>query len=409
VADFYQTGLLATFHRLGKPNLEGLERELNIYSRQRPIALVLPSLYSELDGQALPKIVEELRPVRYLRQIVVSLSQADPQQFRAARKFFDRLPQNPVLVWNTGPRIQALYQKLESGGMRIGADGKGRSCWLAYGYILACGESQVIALHDCDILSYSRELLARLCYPVSNPNIDYEFSKGFYARVADRMYGRVTRLLVTPLLRSLQRIVGPHDFLCYLDSFRYPLAGEFCMQVGIARANRIPGDWGLEIGMLAEVYRNTSVKRICQVDLVDTYEHKHQELSADDPERGLLKMGIDICKILFRTLAARGVELTEGRLKTLRAAYIHIAEDTINRYQGDAWINGLPFDRHAEETAVDAFSRGLRIASDLFYKDPLGAPLIPNWNRVVSALPNFLQELKSAVEEDNAEASAPAR
>jgi glucosyl-3-phosphoglycerate synthase len=293
--------------------------------------------------------------------------------------------------------------------MRIGADGKGRSCWMAYGYILACGESQVIALHDCDILSYSRELLARLCYPVANPNIDYEFSKGFYARVADRMYGRITRLLVSPLLRSLERIVGPHEFLRYLDSFRYPLAGEFCMQVGIARANRIPGDWGLEIGMLAEVYRNASIKRICQVDLADTYEHKHQELSADDPEKGLLKMSIDICKILFRTLAARGVELTQGRLKTLQAAYVHMAEDTINRYQADAWINGLLFDRHAEETAVDAFSRGLRAASDLFYQDPLGVPLIPNWNRVASAFPNFFEELKAAVEADNAEASATLR
>lgn len=403
MADFYQTGLLATFHRLGKPNLEGLERELNIYSRYRPIALVLPCLYSELEGDALPRILEELKPVKYLRQVVVSMSHTDSQQFRKARKFFDQLPQKPRLVWNSGPRIQALYEKLEAGGMRIGADGKGRSCWMAYGYILACAESQVIALHDCDILSYSRELLARLCYPVANPNIDYEFSKGFYARVADRMYGRVTRLLVTPLLRSLERIVGSHDFLRYLDSFRYPLAGEFCMQVGIARANRIPGDWGLEIGMLAEVYRNTSVKRVCQVDLADTYEHKHQTLSAEDPEKGLLKMCVDICKILFRTLAARGVELTQGRLKTLQAAYIHMAEDTINRYQGDAWINGLPFDRHAEETAVDAFSRGLRIASDLFYQDPLGAPLIPNWNRVASAFPYFLEELKAAVEADNAE------
>jgi glucosyl-3-phosphoglycerate synthase len=388
---------------LGKPNLEGLEEELNAYSRTRPIALVLPSLFSELEGAALPKILEELMPIRYLRQVVVSLSRTDDEQFRKARRFFDRLPLKPVLIWNSGPRIQSLYQKLETAGMRIGGDGKGRSCWMAYGYILACGESQVIALHDCDILSYSRELLARLCYPVVNPNLDYEFSKGFYARIADRMYGRVTRLFVTPIIRSLERIVGPHEFLRYLDSFRYPLAGEFCMQVGIARANRIPGDWGLEIGMLAEVYRNTSVKRICQVDLADTYEHKHQDLSGDDPEKGLLKMSIDISKILFRTLAARGVELTQGRLKTLQAAYVHLAEDTINRYQGDAWINGLPFDRHAEETAVDAFSRGLRMASDLFYQDPLGVPLIPSWSRVASAFPGFLQELRSSVEADNLE------
>jgi glucosyl-3-phosphoglycerate synthase len=52
---------------------------------------------------------------------------------------------------------------------------------------------------------------------------------------------------------------------------------------------------------------------------------------------------------------------------------------------------------------VDAFSRGLRMASDLFYQDPLGVPLIPSWSRVASAFPGFLQELRSSVEADNLE------
>lgn len=401
MGDFYQTGLVATFHRLGKSNLDRLEHELSGFARQRPITLVLPSLYSELEGPALPGIVDELQHVKYLDQIVVSLDRASAQQFQYAREFFGRLPQRLKIVWNDGPRIKALYAKLEDAGMRVGGSGKGRSCWLSYGYILARGQSQVIALHDCDIVNYSRELLARLVYPVANPRTDYEFSKGFYARVTDRMYGRATRLLMTPLIRSLQEIVGHIEFLRYLDSFRYPLAGEFCMQADLARANRIPSDWGLEIGVLAEVRRNTSIKRVCQVNIAETYEHKHQELSPEDPERGLLKMCVDISKTLFRTLAAQGVELTQGRLRTLQATYVRMAEDTINRYQGDAWLNGLQFDRHAEETAVDTFARGLRIAGEGFFDDPLGVPLIPNWNRVASALPHFMEELQGAVEADN--------
>jgi glucosyl-3-phosphoglycerate synthase len=405
MGDFYQTGLVATFHRFGKKNLEQLETELLWFSKQRPMALVLPSLYSELEGPALPGILEELKEVKYLEQVVVTMGRTSSAEFRRARRFFAELPQRPVIIWNTGPRISALYKKLETGGMLIGGDGKGRSCWMAYGYILACARSQVIALHDCDITTYSREMLARLIYPVANPNIDYEFSKGFYARVTDRMYGRATRLLMTPLIRSLQEIVGFNEFLRYLDSFRYPLSGEFCMQVDLARANRIPSDWGLEVGVLAEVRRNTSIKRVCQVDLADSYEHKHQSLSPDDPEKGLLKMCIDVSKTLFRTLAAQGVELTQGRLKTLQVAYVRMAEDMINRHQGDAWINSLEFDRHAEETAVDTFSRGIKIAAEQFFDDPLGVPLIPNWNRVVSAFPGFFDELKAAVEADNALAS----
>lgn len=406
MGDFYQTGLVATFHRFSKANLESLETEIKSYARQRPITLVLPALYSEIEGRALPRIVEELKNVEYLNQIIVTLGRTDADQFRRAKQFFARLPQKPTLIWNTGPRVSALYERLEAGGMRVGSDGKGRSCWMAFGYTLACARSQIIALHDCDITTYSRDLLARLVYPVVNPKTDYDFSKGFYARVTDRMYGRATRLLVTPLIRSLQEIVGYSEFLRYLDSFRYALAGEFCMQVDLARANRIPSDWGLEIGVLSEVRRNTSIKRVCQVDIADTYEHKHQSLSPDDQNAGLLKMCIDVSKTLFRTLAAQGVELTQGRLKTLQATYVRMAEDTINRYQGDAWINGLNFDRHAEETAVDAFARGLQIASERFFEDPLGVPLIPNWNRVVSAFPNFFEELRAAVQTDNTEVFA---
>ena len=69
-------------------------------------------------------------------------------------------------------------------------------------------QSDVIALHDCDIVNYSREMLARLCYPVANPNLDYVFCKGFYSRVTNKMHGRVTRLLVTPLVRSIQQLIG---------------------------------------------------------------------------------------------------------------------------------------------------------------------------------------------------------
>jgi len=32
---------------------------------------------------------------------------------------------------------------------------------------------------------------------------------------------------------------------------------------------------------------------------------------------------------------------------------------------------------------------------------PLGSPLIPNWNRVTSAVPEFMEMLHGAVEEDN--------
>ena len=408
MSDFHQTGVVATLHRLGSSNGHKIEQELERFGRQRPIALVLPALYSEFESDAMHSIIRELAQVKFLNQIVVSLDRADPCQFKQAREFLALLPQNVRVIWNDGPRVSALFRMLEENDLHIGPAGKGRGCWMAYGYVLASQQSDIIAVHDCDILNYNREMLARLCYPIANSNIDFEFCKGFYARLIDRMHGRVTRLLVSPLIRSLMSILGYIPLLVYLDSFRYPLAGEFAMKVDLARANRIPPDWGLEVGMLAEIYRNCAIKRICQVDICDNYEHKHQQLLPDDPESGLLKMTIEIAKILFRTLAAEGIVLDNGVFSSLLARYVRTAEDTLKRYHADALINGLSFDRHLEEIAVAAFSKGVDLARKSFLDDPLGAPLIPNWNRVIAAIPDFLGTMESAVEQDNLPAATAA-
>jgi glucosyl-3-phosphoglycerate synthase len=378
MADFHQSGLVATFHKLGDSNIEKIEAELAWHSQDRPIALVLPSLYSELKGAALKGILKELKNTRYIKQVVVTLGNCTKAEFDNARKFFSVLPQPTKLIWNNGKRLKQVYNTIESDGLYLGEDGKGKSAWMAYGYIIAQKDIDVIALHDCDILTYNRALLARLCYPVTNPNLDYDFCKGFYSRVTDRMHGRVTRLLVTPLLRSLKKILRVLPLLDFLDSFKYPLAGEFSMNVDIARVNRIPGDWGLEVGVL-----------------------KHQELSPDDASKGLLKMCIDISKSIFRTLASEGVVFSDGFFKTLIATYVKTSQDMLKNYEDDATVNALVFDRHEESLAVETFTGGIKTAAGIIKEDPLGVPLIPSWDRVISAFPDIQSDLKEAVEEDN--------
>jgi glucosyl-3-phosphoglycerate synthase len=402
MSDFYQTGSIATLHRLGQANLDRLEWELSQHSEANPVALVLPCLYSELGGPALGGIVDHLKKVTYLNEIVIAIGRASALEFRRAKEYFKALPQDVHLIWIEGPRIQELLKLLVGQEIDIGLPGKGQSCWLAFGYVLARRRSKVIALHDCDIVSYNREYLARLCYPVANPNLSYEFCKGYYARVTDRMHGRVTRLFITPMIRALQRLVGPHPMLTFLEGFRYPLAGEFAMVTDLAWTNRIPGDWGLEIGVLAEVYRNCAPRRVCQADLTDSYEHKHQALSADNPEAGLHKMCVDISKSLFRNLAGEGIVLTDGILKTIRATYLQIAQDAVRKYEDDAAINSLRFDRHEERMAVEAFLKGIKLASESFLEDPLGVPMISNWARVTAAVPDIFDRLVEAVEADHA-------
>lgn len=410
MSDFQQTGPIGTLHLLGECEVQGIEEQLVEASKLRPVSLVLPCLMSELDGPALGTIMTILDTVTYVREIIVTLGPASAADFSRALEYFKPLQKEGRrvrIIWNDGERVQALYNEIDRAGLSAGPHGKGRSAWMAYGYVIARGESYVIALHDCDIITYTRSLLARLVYPTVMPNLDYEFCKGYYSRVTDRMHGRVTRLLVAPLMNSLIRILGELPVLQYYRAFRYPLSGEFSMVADLARVNRIPADWGLEVGVLAEVFRNCSLNRVCQVELCGNYEHKHQDLSQDDPEAGLNKMATDICKTIFRVLYSSGILLGEGFFNTLRATYLREAQDLMAMYHDDAWINGLRYDRHAEGTAVETFTEAIERAGAVIAENPLGPPQISNWNRVFSAIPGFARKLRRAVDEDNAGVSGP--
>lgn len=404
MSDFLQTGPIATLHLLSEADMAEVEHQIENASRTRPIALVLPCLISEMDGPALKVIMGALEPITYLREVVVTLGPATTEEFRSACEFFKPLEKDGRrvrIIWNDGDRIRSLYQEIELAGLSAGPHGKGRSAWIAYGYIVARGESYVIALHDCDIVSYTRNLLNRLVYPTVMAALDYQFCKGYYSRVTDRMHGRATRLLLTPLIQALIKILGHLPILVYFGSFRYPLSGEFSMVADLARVNRIPADWGLEVGVLAEIFRTCSPNRVCQVELCENYEHKHQELSVEDPHKGLHKMAIDICTSLFRILYSSGVILGAGFFNSLLATFLREGQDRMAMYHHDARINGLFYDRHGEATAVEMFAEAIRTSAETIQKDPLGKPLIPNWSRVFSAIPDFADKLLSAVHADN--------
>ncbi|MFC3052887.1 glycosyltransferase family protein [Kordiimonas pumila] len=402
MADFHQNGNVATLHNLHSVKPEKLERELEIFSKTRKITLILPSLFSELEGVALKNILDELSKVKFISHIVIGLDRANEAEYRFAKKYFARLPQKHSVLWNDGPRMKAVSDRLEKAGLSPIEAGKGRNVWFCIGYTLAQQNSAVVALHDCDILTYSKEMLARLVYPVANPGFSYQFCKGFYPRLADgKMNGRVTRLLVTPLLMALKRTIGDRNYLSYLRSFRYPLAGEFAMRTQILPDMRIPSDWGLEIGVLSEVWRNLSEKAVCQVEIADAYDHKHQPLSEEDATKGLSRMSIDICKALFRKLATDGTIFSHETFRTLKATYYRIALDMIETYYNDAVMNGLRVDRHTEERTVELFASNIVEAGITFLENPMETPFIANWSRVQSADPDLMRDMIEAVKEDN--------
>jgi len=377
MSDFHQSGPVTTLHDLGCAGRDDLEALLREVTQDCKLGLVLPVTAADLRAAPFARIVESLQEADYIEQICVVLGQAPEEaDLRHAR----------ALVSCLGPRAEVLWT----------VPGKGRSVWTAFGYLLADPQLKAFVLHDCDIVDYDRVLLARLCLPMAHPDLDFEFTKAFYHRSSDQMYGRVARLLVSPLLQSLIAVLGNDPFLTFLDSFRYPLSGEFAISSTLARSNRVPGDWGLEVGTLAEVFRNTASKRVCQIDLGVAYDHKHQALSLEDPQKGLMKMAADICSTVFRTLATRGQVIDATLVSTLRAAYLRCAQDRIRQYHADALVNGLLYDRRSEENTVDGFGRQIATAGAAFQADPQGGASMPNWARVLTAFPDLPARLRAA-------------
>ena len=152
MGDFHQNGIITTLHNLSRRPVEDLDEELLAFSKTRPLGLILPSLFSELEGAALPLIVDELKHVPYLNQVVIGLDRANESEYRHALDFFAPLPQHHRVLWNDGPRLQAIDQKLQALDLAPKELGKGRNVWYCMGYVLASNKAESIALHDLSLI-----------------------------------------------------------------------------------------------------------------------------------------------------------------------------------------------------------------------------------------------------------------
>ncbi len=403
MADFFQNGVITTLQKLGERSLEDMESELVAYGKRHRMVLLLPALYSEFETPAMHRIIEELKGVNYLYKIILGLDQATEEQFEEVKKLMSVLPCQVDVLWNDGPRIKELYAELTAEGFPgLNTPGKGRNVWTMIGYGLTDQDAYAFALHDCDIVNYTREVPARLFFPIVHPALDFEFNKGFYSRVTDRLHGRVTRLFYSPLVHSLSKVFGNNRYLDYMESFRYSLSGEFAFIRSLGRGISISPTWGLEVSTLSEVYKNTSNRRICQTEIMESYEHKHQELGSQDSGNGIYKMSNDIAKTLFRVLAQEGVVFSRASFKTLLATYFQESRFEISKYNALSKLNDLKYNREKEINAVQAFEKAIKEAAEEFYKDPMGVPSLSPWITVRSVLPKFSEKFAAYVEKDNA-------
>ena len=343
-----------------------MKSQLRLHSKWKKTVLIIPLLASEYTEPAnLPvfrNILNQLKGVTYLSSIIFGLDKATEEEAFALKGLIKTSGiRNYLIQWNDGPGFSGIYRQLNEAGFNIHQPGKGKNMFLSFGIAIALG-GHSIGLIDADIRTFKRTQLDRLLYPVVALN--YDFSKAYYARIMDReIFGRVKRLLLDPLLFALKRkFTESRDekmlrLIEFLLGFKYQLSGEVAFHVDLLKRMRFATNWGVEIFTLIEVYRKASSTAQVMFSR-EPFDHKHQEVSAEDRTKGLNRMGIDIVTTLMNALIVEeGLEISDTFFRDLAVTYQAVAEEQIRKYSDDASFSNLKYNRDYEEYLVKSVFR----------------------------------------------------
>jgi len=353
--------------------------QLRSASRTARAVLVIPTLATEFTAEenrpTFINILKQLSKVSYLKKIIFGLDSAtDEEALELAallRKYGIR---NYIIQHNEGVGLKTLYKRLNDGGFGLDRPGKGRNMFMSFGVAQAIG-AKYIGVIDADIRTFHRRQLDRLFYPVLVLN--YQFSKASDLRIGDnRMYGRVKRLLLDPLLLALKRKFwesGEERFvrlIDYLLAFNYQLSGEMVFETNLLKRMHFATNWGVEIFTLIEVYRKAN--NIAQVQFsTRPFEHKHQPVSSDNPEGGLYKVAIDVVSTLLSTLVIEeGLEISDYFVRDITITYLNVADELIRKYCDNAAFSKLEYDRNTEEALVKGIFKNAILAAGEFLTSP---------------------------------------
>lgn len=375
-----------------------MSNRLSSLSKKYPSGLIIPLIDSDLKSPVLTNMINEINHCVYLKKVFIALSAKDQRSYRETTRICRGFKIPCDIIWCNKPEVATVLEELKKKGLDVTElSGKGKDVWIAMG--VASLDLHAFALHDADIVHYSRMIPTKMLFPVIEPNLDFFFAKGFYARVnleTKQIYGRIYRLFINPLLEAFQEKHPKRSrFLEYLQTFSYLLSGEIAIYSDLAMHLRIPSDWGFEIGLLAELFRNASYRRICEVDL-GFYDHKHKDVLSN----GLLMTAEDSFVTLLRTLAeTEGIEVTEAFLQSLQVMYKRTAQDRIQQYYADAVCSNLEFDRHQEETWVESLASIITSSGNKYFTNPAKSQL-PSWLRTMAAMQDIREKLRdTAIEQ----------
>ena len=397
---------ITTLYLLGK-GTEELGPRLRLSSRRKKTVLIVPTLATEFtleeNRPVFINILRHLSKTTYLSKIIFGLDRAtDEEALELASLLKKHRIKSCVIQHNEGGGFKSLYQMLNDAGFGLEQPGKGKNMFMSFGIAQALG-AKCIGVLDADIKTFHRRQLDRLFYPVLA--LDYEFSKAFYSRIGDgRMYGRVKRLLLDPLLLSLKRKFadsGDEKFLRlvdYLLTFNYQLSGEVVFDASLLKRMHFATNWGVEIFTLIEVYRRANNVAQVQFD-TKPFDHKHQTVSLEDREKGLYKMAIDIVTTIFSALVVEeGLEISDYFIQDLTVTYLNVADELIKKYADNSSFSSLTYDRNAEEALVRGIFRDAILAAGDYLTSPYR--LTERFLRLLSSDDRFRKHVKNGLDKD---------
>lgn len=335
--DFLQTGSILTLPLL-QEDAPRLRADLTAWSLRRPLALLLPCHARDLESLALTRIIAIVAGIPWISYVIVGLDGADEQQHREAMLKFKDIGHDFELVHHDTSAT---------------APGKGRNIRDSARLLAGRPDIFAVAIHDCDIRTYSRDFLARLCWPVLHPDAGIQACKGYYARTAAALHGRVFRLLFQPLLRAWCDIFPGQQFPAFLRSFRYPLSGELCITRELLARQEFDHGWGFEVRMLHSLYR-TAPRAICQTELCNAYDHKHQDSDA------LVVMAGEIIHTFLEILSSKAPRPTSSQGDAVLRAFQDYAAGALRESALMAQMHGLKHDKTAEMELASRFTATVR-------------------------------------------------
>jgi len=326
MSDFFQSKSVITLQSI----CENSQIEAEVRESEKKIVVVIPCSMRHYSLRTIHNLLNQLKTISFIHEIIIVLNGTNTEL-----EYY-----NNDLVCSTEPPFTLIKVLIVSGS------GKGHALKIGFDYVYTHYQNDAILVTlDADLKSFNVDYLLKLVYPIAV--FGGHFNKGYYVRFSNnKLDGRLTRLLVFPLLYAIKEQHPTSEFVQWLLAFRYPLSGDVAMSSQLLPQLSLSEHWAYDLSLLASVYRSQQALEIYQTELLDNYEHLHRS-TEKNAELGLMEVAKDISDYL--------TTLHPLNRTRLMADYRRISMQYCYKYQKLALFNGFTYSLETEQSLIARF------------------------------------------------------